>query len=276
LDYGAAKGHKGLAALAKELEPWTKEDKLDGSPKRGTGSRSETAKSFPPAWVELGRVYLLLGEGPKALEAAQRGAELLPDEPEAQSALGVAWMATGHVPEASKALQKAVELDPGNAVRRGNWGTVLLLQGQVAEALEQYEIQVELAPSDPFAHGDLGTSLLALGDPSQFVRATQELERAVALEPNRATFRTNLGYAYTLQKRNTEALASHREAVRLDPNLASAWINLATVLATDPASRLEARKALERARVLDPTDPRLKPNFEELDALEGRPKAGVR
>jgi len=95
-----------------------------------------------------------------------------------------------------------------------------------------------------------------------------ELERAIALDPQRATFRSNLGYALQIQGKRTDAIAQYREALRLDPKLASAWINLATALAQDPKTRAEARSALEKARAIDPTDPRVKANLEELDALE--------
>ena len=64
------------------------------------------------------------------------------------------------------------------------------------------------------------------------------------------------------------AIAQYREALRLDPKLTSAWINLATALARDPASRVEARSALERAKALSPNDPRVSANLEELDAIE--------
>ncbi|HEY6462562.1 MAG TPA: hypothetical protein VIY73_20475, partial [Polyangiaceae bacterium] len=56
--------------------------------------------------------------------------------------------------------------------------------------------------------------------------------------------------------------------LRLDPKLVSARINLGTALARDPKTRREARDALEHARALAPDDPRVKPNLDELDALE--------
>jgi cytochrome c-type biogenesis protein CcmH/NrfG len=68
----------------------------------------------------------------------------------------------------------------------------------------------------------------------------------------------------------TEAVAEYKEALRLDPQLGSAWINLATLLARDPATRPDARAALEAAKKIDPTDPRVKANLDELDALEKR------
>jgi cytochrome c-type biogenesis protein CcmH/NrfG len=66
----------------------------------------------------------------------------------------------------------------------------------------------------------------------------------------------------------SDAIAEYREAIRLDPKLGSAWINLATILARDPRTRAEARAALETAKKIDPSDPRVKPNLEELDSLE--------
>ena len=70
----------------------------------------------------------------------------------------------------------------------------------------------------------------------------------------RATFRSNLGYALQLSGKRAEAIA---EVPRGDPprsdKLASAWINLATALARDPKTRGEARAALETAQALDPT-----------------------
>lgn len=70
------------------------------------------------------------------------------------------------------------------------------------------------------------------------------------------------------------AVGEYREALRIDPKLASAWINLATALARDPRTRAEARSALLRAKALSADDPRVKANLEELDALEKSDKRG--
>ena len=88
------------------------------------------------------------------------------------------------------------------------------------------------------------------------------------LDPSRATFHSNLGYALQQTGRMDRAVAEYHEALRLDPKLVSAWINLATALSRDPKTRPQARAALERARQLSPDDPRVKANLEELDALE--------
>ena len=82
------------------------------------------------------------------------------------------------------------------------------------------------------------------------------------------SFHSNLGYALQLSSQRELAIAEYRKAIELDPKLVSAWVNLATILARDPATRTQARAALMTAKRLDPQDPRVKANLDELDALE--------
>ncbi len=255
LDYGSAKGNTEIAAASKEL-------------RRATTLEPQLGQ----AHVELGRALLLLGDAAGALDALRKGASLLPDEAEAHSAYGVALLATGNGDEALAALLRAAELDPGSSARHGNLGTVLLMRGRVLDAISEYELQLQLASGDPMAHADLGAALLHSGAKADVERGTRELEAAVKLEPKRASFHSNYGYALQLQGRSFEAITQYREAIRIDDTFAGAWINLATVLAREPKTRGEARAALERARSLDATDPRVNANLDELDELEGKPR----
>lgn len=224
-----------------------------------------TEPSFGPAEIELGRALLLLGDGVQAETALRHGVELLPNEPEAHSALGIALLATGKRQEALSELTRARDLDPGSAERRGNLGTVLFMNGRVAEAIDEYRVFVRLVPDEPRGHSDLGTALLAQND---VTAAIPELRRAIELDDKRATFHSNYGYALQRSGRVDEAIVEYKKATALDPKLASAWINLATALAQNPATRDEARKALKTAEKIDASDPRVKANLEELDALE--------
>ena len=250
-DYAAAKGNAEVAAVAAELAKTVK-----------------ASPGFGPAYVELGRAKLLLGDAQGCIDALRRATELLPDEPEAHSQLGVGLLATGHASEAVQELARAVELDPGSAARHGNLGTALMMAGRTPEAIAEYETRVRIDDHDARAHSDLGAALLGTQD---LERALHELQRAVQLEPQRAAFHSNLGYALQQSGSMDRALAEYREALRLDPRLVSAWINLATALARNPRTRKEARADLERARALSPDDPRVTANLEELDALEKGP-----
>ena len=122
LDYGAAKGNAAIAAIAADL-----------------ARAAKASPSFGPAFVELGRARLLLGDAPGAMDALKRGVQLLDDEPEAHSQLGVAWLATGQVDDAVRELERAADLDPGSIARRGNLGTALMMAGRTKEAIAQYE-----------------------------------------------------------------------------------------------------------------------------------------
>jgi Flp pilus assembly protein TadD len=246
-DYNAAPKNPVLKQAASDLRKATKLD-----PK------------FAPAFTELGRALLILGKADEAMAALRKAIELAPRDPEAHSGMGVALLAVGKTDQAVVELAKAAELDPGSAPRQTNLGTALLMQGKTADAVRAYEAASRIAPDDARTLGDLGTALLA---ENQLDRASSVLKRAVELDPKRATLRSNLGYALQ-QKHDLEgAIAQYREAIGLDQKLVSAWINLATALVQN-GQRAEAKKALEQAQRIDPTDPRVRPNLEELRQLE--------
>ncbi len=255
LDYGASKGNAEVTAATRELKAALAFD-----------------KDYGPAHAELGRALLMLGDADGALVSLRRASELLPNDAEAQSALGVALLATVNKNDALTSLQRATTIDSGSAPRHGNLGTVMLLLGRVNDAVHEFELQARLADGDARAHSDLGTALLAA---NQIPRAIGELERAVHLDATRASYATNLGYAYQLSGRRADAIAKYREALHIDDKFASAWIDLATALAQDPQTRAEARAALMTAQKIDPTDPRVKANLEELDALEKASQSGT-
>jgi Flp pilus assembly protein TadD len=252
MDYATGKGNKKLQTLAAEFK---KAAELENSaPGRAT--------------VEYGRTLLLLGDAKGALEQLQRASSSVREEAEVFSSIGVALLALGRGKEAVEPMKRAASLDSGSAARQGNLGTVLLMQGQVKGALEAYQSASSLAPNDARAHSDLGTAYLA---DDQLDKALIELREAVRLEPKRATFRSNLGYALQRKGDKGAAQTEYEEAIKLDGKLVSAWINLATLLAQEPSTRKRARTCLETAAKLDPQDPRVRPNLEELDALEKKP-----
>jgi Flp pilus assembly protein TadD len=228
--------------------------------------------AFAPAYTELGRALLVLGKADDALATLRKAIELAPRDPEAHSGLGVALLATGRSDPAVTELAKAAELDPGSAPRQTNLGTALLMRGRVTEAVRAYELAARIAPKDARTLSDLGTALLA---DNQVDRAIAALKRALAVDAQRATLHSNLGYALQQKRDVPGAIAEFREAIRLDEKLVSAWINLATALA-QTGDLVEARRALVRAQKLDPSDPRVRANLDELRELEKKGRPGTK
>jgi len=103
-----------------------------------------------------------------------------------------------------------------------------LIQGEVPEAVRAFTRAAELSPSECAGARRSGAAYLALNQPA---KALPELDRAVALAPDRATFVSNLSYAYFLAGKLDDAIATATKASALDPKLGSAWINLGTALA---------------------------------------------
>jgi Flp pilus assembly protein TadD len=88
----------------------------------------------------------------------------------------------------------------------------------------------------------------------------------VELDPTRATFRSNLAYAYEQRGELDRAITTAREAIKLDPKLGSAYINLGTAL-VKKGELDEAELAFRSAESIDPTDPRPKANLADLAEL---------
>ncbi len=226
------------------------------------------APEYEPAQLELGRIFLVLGEVARAKEPVLAAVRLEPNDPEAQSTLGIVSLLTGEREAAVVALKRASVLEPGDAQRFTNLATAELQAGLLADAIASYRKAAKLAPDDGSVRTSLGTALLQAGDVTE---ALPELEAAVRLDPTRAAAHNNLGFARQREGTLELAIAAYRTALALDATLGSAWINLGTALAKQGALG-EARTAVTRALALDPEDPRAREVMGELDQLERTPK----
>ena len=175
--------------------------------------------------MNLGMALREKGEAEKALEHLRIVAESDPANAGAYYELGQTLRQTGDLDGAIKAFEKSVELDP--ELREGYYGLAQVLKQQGASA----RVAATAAPAsderfgraqDAAARGDLAaaraelTPLLAeqpehadahslmgyvLGQLGQLPAALQHLERAVALRPEWADARYNLGAALLVQRR---------------------------------------------------------------------------
>lgn len=93
--------------------------------------------------------------GQPALDAAWRGVELVPEEPQAHLVLGLVAARLGLFDLAERAYREALRLDPQLAEARHDLGVIRLDQRRYAEALEHL---TEAAAMDP-ARGDAGRTI---------------------------------------------------------------------------------------------------------------------
>ena len=169
----------------------------------GDGSWPEqpkTSPSFGPCLRRArGRARLLLGDADGAIDARAPSRGARAPVARARSPLAARDRAARYRPrrpDAVTELARALELDPRSAARHGNLGTALMMVGRtrgsssastmLRACVWTTETRVLTRISGPRFLGPTSEpDAIALG----------ELERAVALDPQRASYRSNLGFA---------------------------------------------------------------------------------
>jgi len=104
----------------------------------------------------------------------------------------------------------------------------LLAGGRVAQALELLDAEVRAGAHDPRLYSLRGAAHSRLG---QHPQAIEDYERALALRPDHARDRTNLGTSKAQLGRVQEALADFELAIELDPAFGFAYVNRGLVRA---------------------------------------------
>lgn len=185
---------------------------------------------FVDARYNLG---LLLAQGKRNDEAQVEFEKVLaaqPAFPGARLTLGAMLAQDNHPTEAAAVLRRQIELVPTDADARFNLGQVLLQLGRVPEAREQFAAAAKLQPEDPGIRQTLGATLLQEG---QIREAITQLQEAISRKPNAAAT-YQLALAQSVAGDFTNAVASLRQTLTLQPDWVSALNDLAWTLATVP------------------------------------------
>jgi Tfp pilus assembly protein PilF len=174
-------------------------------------------------------VPFLLGEAAShqqdwnaAVGQFSRCLELNANFDEAMTGLARALHEVGKDADARAWLGKAVTANPQNYKA---WYELGVLQARVnpAAALQAYDKAVSIQPN--FAAGQRELGILSIRH-RQYKEGSQHLNRAIQLGLDDAHARNFLGIAYTQTGRLTLALKALQEAIRQDPTLAEAHLNL--------------------------------------------------
>ena len=175
------------------------------------------------AWARLSEMWASFGDLDRALRAAQRAATLEPNLSRTQTVLGYAYLMRIKTKDAREAFEKAIQLDqadplprlglglaairdgklqrggremeaaasldPGNAIIRSYLGKTYYEEKRTGLDEREYKVASELDPNDPTPWFYDGISKQTTNRP---VEALHDIDRAIALNDNRAVYRSRL------------------------------------------------------------------------------------
>lgn len=173
------------ARLAELLVSAGKLDEAMAAAKKAVDSNPEIGLTQ----TVLGFVYLSRMEVEQAKTAFSKAIILDSAFPLARLGLGLAKIRTGMLEEGRAGLEIAAALDPGNALIRSYLGKAYFEEKRDNLSHRQYEIAKELDPADPTPWFYDAIRKQTINRP---VEALHDLQHSIALNDNRAVYRSRL------------------------------------------------------------------------------------
>jgi len=172
--------------------------------------------------VQLALAYTYLHlSDEKLAKSAAQG--ILSKNPNNAEALYILWAATGRNPS-SPEITKALEINPKLVPALIGLGTAYYEKRRsFSQAANYYRQAAEIAPS-PEIHNYLGNALIYQG---YFPEAIKQFQNAIKLDPNYASAYQNMGIAYYYMNRLQDTITSEKKAISLNPNSPDAYFFIA-------------------------------------------------
>ncbi|MCP3717972.1 tetratricopeptide repeat protein [Paraburkholderia sp. CNPSo 3281] len=145
--------------------------------------------SHGECWLALATTLRNAGQYPESVGAAERAADLLPNDLIAQTMLTDGLLVTRQYRKAAVRCRQGLERHPECVALHRTLGSALQAMGQHAEGLVHARRAVELAPNDALEVDALGNALMLHG---LYDEAEATFRRALELAPTQAATRSNL------------------------------------------------------------------------------------
>jgi uncharacterized protein (TIGR03032 family) len=165
------------------------------------------------AWHLLSVIYVQQGQPDRALVPIQRAISLAPDCADFHSQAGVIQCSLGNLDAGMACYQQALSLQP-SAHTRFNLGLALHKSGQLDAAEQTYLALVADHPSYGAAHQQLGN---LYQQRQQFLIAIRHYKQAIQQQPQLASAWCNLAVAFQAIGEIQQAQTAFQQALTLNP-----------------------------------------------------------
>jgi len=177
------------------------------------------------SFLRAGMANERTGNYPGAVRIYQRGLAVEPENVELLNSLGFALFQQGKSQEATVALEKALAVDPKHWKAHNNLALASIDLGELEVAEAHYRESLSIK-EQPEIHNDLGFVLEREGLTEE---AVEEYRQAIKLDPGMASAHYNLGSSLARSGQYAEAEGHLRRALKLSPN-ARTYTGLGIVL----------------------------------------------
>jgi Bardet-Biedl syndrome 4 protein len=179
-------------------------------------------------FVQLGRVYRLLGRDEDALRVYMEAIEVCPENPELLTTIGLLYLKLGNNAKAFEYLGNSLTYDAKNSKTILAAGSIIQDNQDMDVALVKYRVAAVQTPHSAQLWNNIGMCFFGK---TKYVAAVSCLKRAVYLSPFEWIVSYNLGVVYLTTGQYASAFHYFSTAINLQPTYARAYMYLAVTLA---------------------------------------------
>jgi tetratricopeptide (TPR) repeat protein len=165
----------------------------------------------------------------------------------------VSWMHLGAHDRARHELRDLLRAHQHDGVVWYNLGNSYVQTSEYPRAVECFENAVAITPDDAQTWSNLAYAAALIGDDQKALRAAGE---AVRIDPTDVSGYINQGFVFGQRGEHERALHAFQVALSVQPSSVEALCAI-TVALTHLGRTTEAREHINRARLIDPTHPRI-------------------
>jgi Flp pilus assembly protein TadD len=193
----------------------------------------------------------------EALKEFTKASELVPTDPRPYDGLGNVYRNLILEEKAEEAFRKALKLDPEYQPSKKSLCMLLYEFGKNEDAVTLLKDAQKKNPNDSFLWGELALNAIRLGRPEEAISLLEKYNQA---NGRQAWGYTNLARAHAEAGHAVEAEKAYREALAIDPKMASAclWLGQLLISVGRKAEAEPLLKTFQRLRDLQTQEHNLK------------------